>query len=190
MPKRRLYQEVAGENNESSPSSTSSIQGRGQQQQDLAGRPHHSHRSSSQRRSSNPSVLLILSDACNKHAAYHQSRKSPIRADADEENLPEKCQKDLQSLRELLPKVEKSFQPPSPGKRGPEASDVAHLCDFYTSILRGNYCPHAPHLLCWGKDPEEGKGHFQYVPNVPYAQKVLFYTRSQQMISFFLPNIK
>jgi hypothetical protein len=101
---------------------------------------------------------LKLSDACNKHAAYHQGRNNSVRADEDEENLPEKCRNDLQSLRLLLPRVEKSFQPPAPGKKGPEAADVAHLCDFYNSVLRGVYCPHAPHLFHWGKEPKDGKG--------------------------------
>lgn len=151
MPKRRLPREIAGEENvTSSSSSSSSLPESSRQPQ------QPSNRSSSQRRSSN--VLLSLSNACNKHATYHQGRrKASGRIDDDEENLPEKCRKDLQDLRKLLPKVEKSFRPPARGERGPKAEDVASLCDFYRSALNGGYCPHAPHLFHWGKVPQNGK---------------------------------
>jgi hypothetical protein len=105
-------------------------------------------------------VLLALSNACNKHAIFHKNSKSHAvaRPDEVEENLPEKCSKDLASLRSLLPKVEKAFKATTNGQKGgPEALDVSHLCAFYHSVLNGAYCPHAPHLFSWGKGAVEGE---------------------------------
>jgi hypothetical protein len=149
MPKRRLYIDGGAENEASS--SSVSERGRGPQQATTG----QSRRSAAQRRSSD--VLLRLSDACNKHATYHKGRKNTGQSEDDEDNLPERCRSDLQILRNLLPKVEKSFQPPAPGKKGPEAEDIAHLCDFYNSVLRGAYCPHAPHLFQRGQSAKDGK---------------------------------
>ena len=140
MPKRRLYNETADENDGST--SASSSRGRSTQ------------RSSSHRKSSD--VLLSLADACTRHSEYHQSRNDSSAVAEDEGDIPEKCCAVLERLRQLLPRVEKSFQPPPPGKKGPDASDIAHLCNFYDSALQGVYCPHASHLFQRGKDPKEG----------------------------------
>jgi hypothetical protein len=136
MPKRRL---PSNENNSS-----------------LRPGSHPSARSSSRKRISD--VFSKLADACNKHATYHQTTKNFARQDDEEENLPEKCRKDLFSVRALLPKVEKCF-PPNQAKQC-EASDVAHLCDFYERVLRGVYCPHSPALFQWGKVPKDGKSGY------------------------------
>lgn len=107
----------------------------------------------SNRRSSE--ILLGLSHSCKKHAEVHKDKKSV--AIHDEENdLPTRCISDLRALRNLLPKVEKAFQPPTKGKPGPAAQDVALLCEFYGSVLGGTFCPHAPHLFHLGKSAAEG----------------------------------
>jgi hypothetical protein len=158
------------------------------------------------------SILIKLSNACNKHAEHHikkqqqqqqqqlqQQRGSTsdgtepfdVRPDpnADESTLPKMCNSAIQTLRKLLPKVEKTIQaldldddgddnhnnnhnsntnkrrtghnnkakPKETPMGPPEASDVAHLCDFYHSVMGGVYCPHAPHLFRWGKGGIDGK---------------------------------
>ena len=75
--------------------------------------------------------------------------------DDDEENIPEQCRIDLEKLRNLLPEIEKKFHPSTHGEKGPAAQDIAHLCDFYNSVMQGNYCPYAPHLFHMGKSPHE-----------------------------------
>jgi hypothetical protein len=98
-------------------------------------------------------IFSKLADACNKHSTYHQNHKKNASREEDEDNLPEKCRKDLQSMRALLPKVEKYFEHSDQS----EAEDVWHLCDFYKQVLRGSYCPHSPALFGWGKQPKDGK---------------------------------
>lgn len=121
---------------------------------------HRSSRATSRKRISG--VFTRLADACTKHSAYHQSTKLFARQEEDEENLPEKCRKDLFSVRALLPKVEQCF--PLDQAKQCEASDVAHLCDFYDRVLRGAYCPHAPALFQWGKVPKDGTSRGHFVP--------------------------
>eukprot|EP00980_Cylindrotheca_fusiformis_P025542 scaffold14008_cov124-Cylindrotheca_fusiformis.AAC.10 len=129
-----------------------------------------STRSSSRKRISD--VFKKLADACNKHSAYHQTAKSFARLDEDEDNLPEKCRKDLVSVRALLPKVEKCF--PLGQAKQCDASDVVHLCDFYERVLLGVYCPHAPALLQWGKVPNVGKKG----PSFPFLHCLLAASQS------------
>lgn len=81
-----------------------------------------------------------------------------MRADENEADIPDRCRTDIQTLRLLLPRVEKSCKAPKSGhKGGPEATDVAHLCDFYYSVIQGTYCPHQPHIFQWGKGGVEGE---------------------------------
>lgn len=96
-----------------------------------------------------------LANGCNKHSAFHQNKKSSARQEEDEDNIPEPCRKDLTTMKVLLPKLEKSFQASNASQV--EASDVAHLCEFYERTLRGVYCPHSPALFKWGKVPNYGK---------------------------------
>ena len=110
-------------------------------------------RSSSRKRISE--VFTKLADAFNKHAEYHMTTKSFVRPDEDEAKLPERCRKDLASVRALLPKLEKCFPPQQAVNC--DASDLAHLCNFYERVLRGVYCPHSPGLFQWGRVPKDGK---------------------------------
>ena len=102
-------------------------------------------------------ILLKMSDACNKHAAYHLSRKSGHRLEGSDDSLPEKCRVDLRNLSLLLPKVEKSYKASAIEQKGPASCDVVHLCEFYCSVVRGSYCPHAPQIFLWGKGGSEGE---------------------------------
>lgn len=111
-------------------------------------------RSSSRGKTSD--VLLKLSRSCKFHAEHWHSDWSGA-VEEDEESIPAHCKGDLEGLRNLLPKIEEKFQPPATGQKGPEAHDVAHLCDFYISVMKGNYCPHAPHLFHLGKSPTDGE---------------------------------
>lgn len=117
-------------------------------------------RSSSRRKISD--VLVKLSRSCNSHSTNcHKDRKGAVRVDDEETRIPDQCRSDLEMLRNLLPEIEKKFRPPARGERGPEAHDVAHLCDFYNSVMQGNYCPYAPHLFHMGKSVNEGRlAHF------------------------------
>lgn len=145
MPKRRLgYGEIVLEND----SQASSRRRRGSN-----GGTENPKRPTTRRSSE---ILLGLSHSCKKHAEYHKDRKN-ITLHEEENHLPARCKSDLQALRNLLPKVEKTFQPPTKGKVGPAASDVALLCEFYGSILGGTFCPHAPHLFHLGKSTTEGR---------------------------------
>eukprot|EP00526_Cylindrotheca_closterium_P015523 CAMPEP_0113604366 /NCGR_PEP_ID=MMETSP0017_2-20120614/1757_1 /TAXON_ID=2856 /ORGANISM="Cylindrotheca closterium" /LENGTH=246 /DNA_ID=CAMNT_0000512787 /DNA_START=89 /DNA_END=825 /DNA_ORIENTATION=+ /assembly_acc=CAM_ASM_000147 len=108
-------------------------------------------RSSSRKRISE--VFTKLADAFNKHAEYHKTTKSFVRPDEEEAKLPERCRKDLASVRALLPKLEKCFPPQQAVNC--DASDLAHLCNFYERVLRGVYCPHSPGLLQWGRVPKD-----------------------------------
>ena len=104
-------------------------------------------------------VILKLSKACKKHLDQHSDPNNPsVRALADGTKLPELCQRDIQTLKKLLPKVEKAIRPPTKkGQTGPSAVDVAHLCDYYQSVIRGVFCPHAAHLFDQGQGGIEGK---------------------------------
>jgi len=110
-------------------------------------------RSSSRKKISE--VFTKFADAFNKHAEYHKITKNFVRPDEEEAKLPERCRKDLGSARVLLPKLEKCF--PSQQAEHCDASDLAHLCDFYERVLRGVYCPHSPGLFQWGRDPKGSK---------------------------------
>jgi hypothetical protein len=151
MPKRRLgYGEVAMETQAPSPSQT-----RRSPPAPNAEKPPPTRRSSSRRKSSD--FLLHLSRSCNAHATKcHKDPRTTISAEDEEERIPDQCRADLEAMRNLLPEIEKKFQPPAQGQRGPEAHDVAHLCDFYNSVMQGNYCPYAPHLFHLGKSPKDG----------------------------------
>ncbi|KAL3944314.1 MAG: hypothetical protein SGBAC_001607 [Bacillariaceae sp.] len=109
-----------------------------------------SHSSSRKRISE---VFTKLADAFNKHAEYHKTTKSFVPPDEEESKLPERCRKDLASVRALLPKLEKCFPPQQVVNC--DASDLAHLCNFYERVLRGVYCPHSPGLFQWGRVPKE-----------------------------------
>jgi hypothetical protein len=64
--------------------------------------------------------------------------------------MPEVCRKELGILTKLLPKVEEALD------ESPSVDDVANLCDFYVSVLRGTFCPYMPTLFRLGKEPIEG----------------------------------
>lgn len=114
-------------------------------------------RSVSRQKSSD--VLIKLSQSCNNHLSNcHKDRRvTGNTEEEEEENIPEQCKMDLEKLRNLLPEIEKKFHPNGHGEKGPEAQDVAHLCDFYNSVMQGNYCPYAPHLFHMGKSPSDGE---------------------------------
>lgn len=161
MPKRRLgYSEVAMETKAPPPSQTR----RSSPAPATETSGPASRRSSSRRKSSD--FLLKLSRSCNAHATNcHKDRIArPVGLEDEVERIPDQCRADLEQLRNLLPEIEKKFQPPAPGQRGPEAHDVAHLCDFYNSVMQGNYCPYAPHLFDLGKSPKNGEhGLFSFL---------------------------
>lgn len=146
MPKRRLPGGASEARDSSSTQGEANLQ---RNQQPASSR-------SSRKRISD--VFSKLADGCNKHSTYHQTSKRSVRQDEDEENVPEQCRKDLISMKALLPKVEKCFQASNSNQQNQvEATDVAHLCDFYERVLRGVYCPHSPALFKWGKVPKDGK---------------------------------
>ena len=93
------------------------------------------------------SMLVRLSDACQKHGLTHQAGRSD-----DDTAMPESCKRDLKALQAILPKVEKEY-------RGENArpSDSAHLCDFYDDALTGGFCPYAPNLFRWGRSETDRK---------------------------------
>jgi hypothetical protein len=106
------------------------------------------------------SLLLELSGCCHRHLVAHHAKKesaATVWCD-DEEQIPEGCRVAITSLRQILPKVEAKHTYRAPGqKKGPAARDVAHMCDFYTSVLGGVFCPHAQHLFLLGKGATESK---------------------------------
>ncbi len=113
---------------------------------------------SSASRKKSSDVLIKLSHSCNAHSNNcHRDRNIVVNVDNEAEDIPEQCRVDLEKLRNLLPEIEKKFQPPAYGGKGPEANDVAHLCDFYNSAMQGSYCPYAPHLFHRGKSPDSGE---------------------------------
>jgi len=116
-------------------------------------------------RSKTSDLLVKLSRSCNSHSSNcHKDRKGGVLRGAedkdDERTIPAQCRTDLEKLRNLLPEIEKKFQPPGRDEKGPEAHDVAHLCDFYNSAMQGNYCPYAPHLFHMGKSGNEGENRW------------------------------
>jgi hypothetical protein len=91
------------------------------------------------------SLLLQLSECCNVHLTFHKSEGN----DDDYEDNERRCTMALESVRHILPKVERAYryQPSASKKRGPEAAEVAHLCAFYRDVMLGGYCPKAPGLF-------------------------------------------
>ena len=151
MPKRRLsYGEVVVGSNSLSPSAARRRPRPTGMTTPGASRPVSRKKSSD--------VLIKLSQSCNNHLSNcHKGRSVKVNIDDDEEKIPEQCRIDLEKLRNLLPEIEKKFHPNLLGEKGPEAQDVAHLCDFYNSVMQGNYCPYAPHLFHLGKSPDDGE---------------------------------
>lgn len=142
------------------------------------------------RRTEKVSLLLQLSQSCNKHQEWHnkQAKKTGSSNDnnnADkyhhsccaeqEEEAPVYCREALTVLRRVLPKVEHKYRASEsssetplvaadeqePGKqhhrqhKGPAVQDVGHICDFYSNVLEGGFCPHAPHLFRSGQEGTE-----------------------------------
>lgn len=151
MTKRKLsYAEVAKDSKASSLSLGRDVS------RQISEKSSSASRRPSRRNSSD--VLIKLSHSCNAHFNNcHKDRKSVVNFEDEVENIPDQCRVDLEKLRNLLPEIEKKFQPPAHGERGPDAHDVAHLCDFYNSVMQGNYCPHAPHLFGTGKVLNDGQ---------------------------------
>ena len=160
MPKRRL----PGSSSEANDSSFHQHHGTQREASPQHQEPPTGSRSSRKKISDSFSKLA---NGCNKHSTFHQNKKYAARQEEDEDNIPEPCRKDLTTMKVLLPKLEKSFQGSNANQV--EASDVAHLCEFYERTLRGVYCPHSPALFKWGK-----------VPN--YGKKIIF-----QHVFFFFP---
>eukprot|EP00934_Nitzschia_sp_Nitz4_P002344 Nitzschia sp. Nitz4//scaffold9_size221794//64787//75082//NITZ4_001337-RA/size221794-augustus-gene-0.161-mRNA-1//-1//CDS//3329560974//2344//frame0 len=100
--------------------------------------------------SRNMDILLKLSESCRQHADFHKPRAEPINVYDAPDQWPSTCRHDLDTLRNLLPRVEKTFDP----SRTCPAQEVASLCDFYATVLRGDHCPYAPHLLDLGRNPK------------------------------------
>lgn len=94
--------------------------------------------------------LMKLSDCCALHAESHSTR--PTRALTEQDEMPEKCQRDIISLSKILPKVEETYGI----DKEPHPSFLPHLCAFYENVVHGVFCPHAPLLLDWGKRGTEG----------------------------------
>jgi hypothetical protein len=93
-------------------------------------------------------LLEMLAVACQKHKATHHKNQNGAAHFEDE--MPQGCKRDLEFLKELIPKVEASYC------KDVRSTDVANLCDFYNDVLEGGFCPHAPNLFRWG-DSETGK---------------------------------
>jgi hypothetical protein len=133
-------------------------------------------------------VLLKLSDACRKHSKFHHNQKASMRADENEADIPDRCRTDIQTLRLLLPRVEKSCKAPKSGQKGgPEATDVAHLCAFYYSVIQGTYCPHQPHIFQWGKGGLEGEEKPCFVC---HCEQTVFYglLLTTKLLPFFISS--
>ena len=90
-------------------------------------------------------LLLMLSECCNKHGLTHNT-------DVPHEEIPERCQRDIDALRKILPKVECMVAV----EEKPHPLDVAQLCHFYQTVMNGGFCPHAPLLFEWGKNGTAG----------------------------------
>ena len=122
-------------------------------------------RSSENRRhnssSSSQSLLLRLSEACMKHKNYHI--KNPDEESNEDENIPKRCEKDLNSLRKIIPRVETGYQLPVENERGREsekiieASEILNLCVFYKTIMFGSFCPHSMNIFDNGDLGNESK---------------------------------
>jgi hypothetical protein len=93
-------------------------------------------------------VLLRLSNACQQHQLHHTDEEHNNDHHDDGPLLSVQCQKDLQSLRKILPKVEETYQ----AANTPHPIQVAHLCDFYRNVMDGTFCPHAPSLFRTNSD--------------------------------------
>lgn len=94
--------------------------------------------------------LLKLSDCCAQHAESHPAK--PLQPLTEQDEIPERCQREMSSLCKILPRVEDTYSI----DKNPHPSYLTHLCDFYQSVIQGRFCPHAPLLLDWGKNGTEG----------------------------------
>ena len=130
-------------------------------------------------------LLLRLSEACNKHKSLHCNNTNTNKNtdgninddntdhDGDYTNgeydyavlslaeltgrIPERCHKNLKSLKTVLPKVEEEYQADvlfstnNSNNNNTGWKDASHLCSFYESILSKGFCPHALCLFDYGK---------------------------------------
>ena len=96
--------------------------------------------------------LMKLADCCNLHAESSHASSKPMRALTEQDEMPERCQRDIVSLSKILPRVEETYAI----DKEPHVSFLPHLCSFYESVIHGVFCPHAPLLLEWGKGGKQG----------------------------------
>jgi len=81
-------------------------------------------------------ILVVLAEICKKHAATHHRHRQ-------DEAQSEGCQRDLDHLSTLIPKVETAYL---------KSTQFDDLCDFYNDVLSGGFCPYAPNLFNGGVD--------------------------------------
>lgn len=104
-------------------------------------------------KSDEPSLLFELSESCARHRLRHE--KNHIATDSVDEvgGVPAFCQDVINTLRKILPKVEKHYH----ASRNPKPEDISHICDFYEQVIEGGFCPHAPLIIKQGKHGSDGK---------------------------------
>ena len=110
------------------------------------------------------SLLLKLATSCAKHKASQHSSSSITSTPAlsvsalrhllhssgdlqTTNTLPVECTKALTILEKTLPKLERTYRANPAAPSATTVEHVGHICDFYQDVIRGGFCPHAPHLL-------------------------------------------
>lgn len=90
------------------------------------------------------SLIVMLAKSCQKHRAQHDKVEQQQGEAVSGERLPaDLCERSLESLRKILPKVERAYGVAA----HPKATDVRHLCDFYGSVVQRRFCPSALELF-------------------------------------------
>lgn len=91
-------------------------------------------------------LLEQLSDSCREHWNACHNDNDYVAATSETITIPMTCRKALSILGELLPRVEKRcYQSCCVGH--PQHTPWLDLWKFYDSVLKGTFCPHAPHLF-------------------------------------------
>lgn len=112
-------------------------------------------------------LLLKLLEACAKHKRHHDAENDVSDEGCGDTEISKKCQHDLSSLANILPRMEETICVPdsrwdsydcvgndghkSNSKRTrretPSNEEVKHLCALYRAIARSSFCPHAAKFL-------------------------------------------
>ena len=114
--------------------------------------------------------LMKLADACRAHTKYHEDRRMNRRNNQtdkqteddsssffcpDPQDVSDHCRSEISSLSLVLPQVETRYRANTPNSY--PVQDIHHICDFYSSVINGMFCPNAPHLFQCGRGGVEGK---------------------------------